>query len=269
MNKDFENFRKDALKVKEQIAQSCRLSEKGCLILAVYAGSVAYGRNTPESDVDIRGIYLPDPDDILLSQKSAALRARDQDTLLQPLHAFVHMAGQGNPNVLEWLFVRKEHILYADRYGSRLLEHRTLFLSKTMIRSYLGFASSSWKRLNDLIRAETPVQNPDIIRTLEKHASHLHRLLVQLREVLETGTMNVWNPNRIPALAIQDKHFVILSSFTEALKEESDRIRRASLKTALPEQCDSRKIRQLELSILKDWMCTSLSCDCSEADKNR
>ena len=35
------------------------------IALLTFGGSIAYGLDTPESDIDVRGIIMPDPDDLL------------------------------------------------------------------------------------------------------------------------------------------------------------------------------------------------------------
>lgn len=37
----------------------------GKIIFKAIVGSQSYGTNTPESDVDIKGVYVQDPNDIL------------------------------------------------------------------------------------------------------------------------------------------------------------------------------------------------------------
>lgn len=229
------------------------------LILLVYAGSKAYGRDDAQSDIDLRGIFLGSAKDLLLQRKTRTMQADSADIVLQPLHQFFTLAAKGNPNVLEWLFTKEEHILYAGKYGRLLLENRSLFLSQQMIRSYLGFAVGSWKSLKKMLAQSLPC-NDTLMRKLEKHASHIERLLCQLLQALETGGFSTWNPKRHPAIEMiedpisQRQVYRIRADFIELLRSLHQQIEKVQKTTMLPETADQQALDTLEIQIALDWI---------------
>ena len=69
-----------AVKSVEEILQRCRP------LLVGFGGSIAYGLDTPESDMDIRGIFLnPREEWIGLKPETENLRLDDSDTVLYGL----------------------------------------------------------------------------------------------------------------------------------------------------------------------------------------
>lgn len=257
-----------------------RLDQKQ-LVLLVLAGSRAYGRNTEESDLDLRGIYLPSPSQILLEQKEETLEfAGQEDLVLFSLAKYFRLAAAGNPNVLEWLFVKPEHVLYADQAGKALLENRELFLSKRMVDAYLGYACSSWKQLGRMMeQADLSTRSEKTeLHKIEKHTSHIERLLTQLDQALKTGTFSTWNPEWIPPFRLEEKSGVqsgpvsnesgrndfffsaggnklhLNPEYLSRLQTLNEEIIAACKTSRLPEKADQKKLDQLRLSIMEDYM---------------
>lgn len=52
-----------------------------------------------------------------------------------------------NPNILEVLFVDEKNIIYINEYGRRLLNIKQEFLSKKVIKTFLGYANSQKRKL--------------------------------------------------------------------------------------------------------------------------
>lgn len=243
------------------------------LVLFVLAGSRAYGRNTPESDLDLRGVFLPGLSEILLQKEQDTLELEaPEDTVLFSLAKFFRLAAAGNPNVLEWLFVCPEHVFFASDWGCRILENRSLFLTQRMLDSYLGYAAGSWKQLIKWMDQEGTVKNSDsfLRHKMEKHASHIERLLVQLLEALQTGTFSTWNPEKtppfLPAKPRESKQsssarMMFNPAYLNRLKSLNEQIARAQKKTRLPEYVDMEKLNCLRASIVKDYICSQLEAE--------
>jgi len=79
------------------------------------------------------------------------------------LSKFVRLALQGNPNIMESLFVDEEDILFVNEAGRRLIEARACFLSKQVGRRFVGYAVAQLKRMERHHRwlVSPPTHQPD------------------------------------------------------------------------------------------------------------
>jgi predicted nucleotidyltransferase len=116
------------------------------LIYKIYSGSIAYGLNTPESDIDIRGITIP-PLEFYLGLQSFEQQEISPDTVIYALRKFIRLANNCNPNIIEMLFVDKKDILFINKYGKLLRENRNLFLSTKARFTFGGYAFAQLKKI--------------------------------------------------------------------------------------------------------------------------
>ena len=147
-------------------------------ILESIIGSKAYGLALPDSDTDIRGIYVAPTEQVLSIGK---LKPQPQietnndgiDTVIWEVETFLGHALKCNPNILEVLWsplVTKTTLL-----GDILLELRRSFLSKRAIPAYRGYAASQLAK----------IQKKENERVKHKHAMHLIRLYLAGLSILE------------------------------------------------------------------------------------
>jgi len=132
----------------------------GKLIFRAILGSRAYGTSTPESDTDVRGIFLPAKDYLLGFNKNVRQiesgkpgkhsgdRAKpDAETCIYALQQFMALAVKSNPNVLEILWAPNECVLDITPEGEKLRDRRAEFLSRTAKNSYTGYAFAQIHRI--------------------------------------------------------------------------------------------------------------------------
>ena len=120
---------------------------KDNLICLYVGGSHAYGLDTDTSDLDIRGIFKDSIDMILGYQKLDQLANDSQDIVIYSLSKLLPLVAEGNPNVMECLWVDEEEILFATYEYSYLRSRREDFLSKIVKHKYSGYAMSQLKRI--------------------------------------------------------------------------------------------------------------------------
>ena len=84
------------------------------IILLVMGGSHAYGLDTPTSDVDIRGVFMNDPREILGLESTDRIEDSATDTVLYSLPRFLELCCDCNPNIIEIIGVEEDSILYAS-----------------------------------------------------------------------------------------------------------------------------------------------------------
>ena len=118
-----------------------------CTILKVISGSVAYGFNTKESDIDYRGISIP-PKEYFLTPEKRFDQYLTIDCTIYNIMKFFKLSMNNNPNILELLWIDKpEHIIYLDKYAKKLKSIRKEFLSTKVKFTYSGYAFSQLKRI--------------------------------------------------------------------------------------------------------------------------
>lgn len=253
------------------------------LIYKVVAGSHAYGLDTPASDLDVRGVCIPPRRYLLGLSEFEQWEHQDEsgDAVIYALDKFVRLALACNPNIIELLHVEPRHVLFVNRYGRRLLEHRHLFLTQQVRQTFAGYAMSQLRRIerhhrwlvNPPDHQPTPEEfggrpvggrykfpdqdahqayqaalkhwnhyqtwrrnrNParaELERKYgydTKHAVHLLRLLGMGAEILETGQVHVYRPDREWLRAVRDG----LLSYEELLETA------AAYEARLEELCES------------------------------
>ena len=102
--------------------------EKNILLLTT-AGSIAYGTNVESSDIDVRGISVETKQDIMGLSSFEQFEDRVTDTVIYGLKKFIGPCLNSNPNVLEILGTRPDHLLIITDEGKLLRDNIDLFLS--------------------------------------------------------------------------------------------------------------------------------------------
>lgn len=124
-------------------------------ILAVLHGSHAYGLNTPESDRDIRGVMVEPIESFVSFYNNFEQIQQHQhdgfevDLTLFGLWKFAKLAADGNPNVIEILFVESTEVLHKTKLGQILIDNRDMFLTKKIYFTFGGYAKSQLSRLEN------------------------------------------------------------------------------------------------------------------------
>ena len=152
------------------------------VILRCVIGSQAYGLATGESDVDLRGVYLP-PADLHWSLFGVPeqLESKATEECYWELQKFLVLALKANPNILECLYTPL--VREATDLGRDLLAMRQSLVSKLAYRTYNGYVLSQFKKLEQDLRTDG--------KPKWKHAMHLIRLLLSGISLLETGAVEI------------------------------------------------------------------------------
>lgn len=118
-------------------------------IFLTLAGSHAYGLNTPESDIDLRGISIPPKDYIFGFSKrfEQCEKKGDSDVVIYNIDKFFNLASNANPSIMELLWTEPRFHVITTKYYEMLMEVRELFLSKKVAFTFTGYAHSQLKRI--------------------------------------------------------------------------------------------------------------------------
>jgi hypothetical protein len=118
------------------------------LIFMTIAGSVMYGTNTSESDIDKRGVCVP-PKSVLLgfANEFDLQEYPNEDTVVYSLKKFMKLASTCNPNIIELLFAPDETIITTSPVWEILRKRRHEFLSAKAYNTFTGYAIGQLKRI--------------------------------------------------------------------------------------------------------------------------
>lgn len=135
----------------------------GRLLLKVRSGSRAHGLETPESDADSRGICIPPRSVLFGLQTFEQWESDDGDHVIYSLQKFTRLALDGNPNIIETLYVIPEDRLYVHTLAEPLLAARDRFLSKRVGVKFGRYALHQLNRLERHYRwlTQAPPEMPD------------------------------------------------------------------------------------------------------------
>jgi len=117
------------------------LKSSGRIIFEYIAGSHSYNLNTPQSDQDIRGLFInPKSEYLGLLDPAEQVGDDKHDTVYYSLKRFFDLAKTANPNILEFLWAPEELIKIKSGLYEKLLVYRDLFISKKAYHTFSGYA---------------------------------------------------------------------------------------------------------------------------------
>lgn len=121
------------------------------IIVKHLAGSKAYGTSTPQSDTDYRGIFCAEKEYIIspfLGVKEFSDKS-EEDTKYYELNNYMSLYLDGNPNILETLWVDEEDIVFKTEVYDILRSYAGELLSDNIAFTYTGFAHNQATRMNN------------------------------------------------------------------------------------------------------------------------
>lgn len=119
------------------------------LLLKVIVGSQAYGTNTPESDIDYKGIYMQPVEEILLGKYKPQINVTD-DEVYYEIGRFLELLKKNNPTIIEMLNIPEDCVEYKHEILDELFENRDKFLTKMCKHSFGGYAVAQIKKAKGL-----------------------------------------------------------------------------------------------------------------------
>lgn len=187
-----------------------RLMAERTTILRVPAGSTLHGLNVPGTDdSDEVGICIEDMDAAVgfsefeqyiyrtaaerEGKHDAPSQAGDLDLTIFSLRKFLRLAMQGNPQILQCLFVPAALCVFRDALGAHLQEMAPLIVSRHAGARYLGYLEAQRQRLTGE-RGQKKVNRPELEAKHgfdTKYAMHILRLGFQGVELMSTGRLTL------------------------------------------------------------------------------
>ena len=148
------------------------------IIVRMHFGSVLYGTNTPESDQDYKGVFLPSKREILLgripksyntSRKKAEGErntSEDVDTEIYSLHYFIKLACEGQTVALDMLHAPDNMVIETSQAWKAIVENREKFYTKNL-NAFVGYARKQASKYG--LRSGRLGNIREVIKVLEKY----------------------------------------------------------------------------------------------------
>ena len=120
-------------------------------IVKLQFGSHLYGTNTPESDMDYKGVFLPTIDEVFLNRvpKSINMNTKkndsekntkdDIDFEIYSLHYFIQLACEGQTVALDMLHAPDSMTLETSDIWKEIVKNRHRFYTKNL-KAFIGYA---------------------------------------------------------------------------------------------------------------------------------
>jgi len=235
-------------------------------ILKIRTGSKLYGTYIEgSSDIDHFGVCVPNKDYVLGTHCFELLEERtnpsssdkrntkfDSDYTCYSLQKYFKLLSDNNPNVIETLFVNKENIVYCNNFGTEILTHKNIFLSKRAYYKFYGYAKAQKRKL---ITKEPIGLRKDIVDKYTfdtKFGAHLIRLLLFGIELLDTG--NIKFPTDWAKYLMQiRKGEWPLSHIIDKAAYLEEQLTNAFNHSKLPEIPDLEKINKLQIELIEGY----------------
>jgi predicted nucleotidyltransferase len=240
-------------------------------ILRCEVGSTSHGVSLAGTDdFDMMAIGIPRPEYVLGTKafdtfiyrtaeeregkKSVPSQPGDVDLCIHSLKKFCHLAAKGNPSVQLMLFAP---VMKEDDLGRILRAQASLFASKDVGRSFLGYMIAQMQRLKGERGQMRTTRQPliDKYGFDTKYAMHVLRLGYQGLGFMETGCIEcpIVGPFRNFLLGVRQGQHSFDAVVAMAGQMEAD-LKAAIDKSHLPEHADHDGIdRLLESFHLEAW----------------
>lgn len=124
------------------------LRSRGLILFETLSGSRAYGLDTPESDTDIKGVFILPKEDFYGFHYVPQVNNPTSDIVFYELGRFLELLEKNNPNLLEMLFVDDQDIIYKHPLFDRVKPE--IFLSRLCRGTFAGYAVDQIKKARSL-----------------------------------------------------------------------------------------------------------------------
>ncbi len=227
------------------------------LVHLFIGGSELHGAKVGQTDdTDLYGVYIEDPESALgLSSRdhfvwSTAGNDRrngpdDVDVTLYSLRKWAVMAATGNATALHFLFADPRDV--NPRTWRKIQKSKSVFLSRTSAKQFLGFADAQFKRLTGEKGSGKKGQRLEYIGKFgydTKAAMHGLRLLYECMELMEHGRITLPRPEKDLLIEVRSGSWTferVLQHAQRLFKDVED----AVAKSPLPEKVDRAAISRL------------------------
>lgn len=225
------------------------------------SGSRSYGMNTPTSDEDALGVFIPKPENILGVTDSVGkhYRRTEPDENYKTLSDFIAFARDGSSFWVEPLFVRKEDIVILEPCFVPFLENRNLFLTQALISKSLGFMdgmvnrSISQKSIPEAKNLSEEEQLAALMKSKQKNMYHAVRVGNMIVEMLIENNLRVYRPEEREHLLNIKQGVISLEDAREEVAGLVANIKEKRISANIPEIADENILNSLLVSSITTY----------------
>lgn len=168
------------------------LKENNLIIYEVVSGSRAYGTNLPNSDTDIRYVYVLPINYILSNNIIEQVNDKKNDIVGYEIGRFVELLSTANPNILEFLNIPSDCVISKHKSFDIILKNREKFITKRCKDTFTGYAITQIKKAKgqdkkqnwekERVKRKTPI---DFCYVIEENKS------IKLKKWAEVNNMSI------------------------------------------------------------------------------
>lgn len=119
------------------------------LIFKAIVGSQSYGTSTPTSDIDYKGVYMQDVNELISFGYKEQIDV-GKDECYYEVRRFMQLLQSANPTVLELLYSPTDCIIETSPQFDLLVKNRDKFLTQKCLLSFGGYAIAQIKKAKGL-----------------------------------------------------------------------------------------------------------------------
>jgi len=239
------------------------------LINLFVGGSELHGAKVHGTDdLDIYGVYVEPPELVLglnsmphfvwsTAGNERRNGPKDVDITLYSLKKWAGLACKGNPTALHFLFTKSA---VRSKTWTNILTRRDVFLSRSCVPQFLGFADAQLKRMTGQLGRGKKGQRPELEEKYGydvKAGMHVLRLLQECRELVSTGRITLPRPERDLLIRVRTGKYSMEKVLAMA-QEQFIECQEAAKVSILPDRIDQAAVsRVLAESYRVDWGATN------------
>ena len=161
------------------------------IMLLGVSGSYGYGTNREGSDIDFRGVTLNLPSDLIGLTDFEQFEDRKTDTVIYSFMKIINLLLNCNPNTIEILGLDPDQYVIISPEGQRLLDHKSLFLTKRAAESFGHYAGAQLRRLQNAI-ARDSLPQPTREQHILKSVNHAFEDFKRQHENWDKGKIRIY-----------------------------------------------------------------------------
>jgi uncharacterized protein len=123
-----------------------QLRDENLIIFECITGSRAYGTSTPESDTDVRGVFIAPINYILKYGFPKQVADETNDVIFYELGRFMDLLQKNNPNILELLEIPEDCVIKTTQEFQFIQMYKKEFLTKKVRWTFAGYAIEQIKK---------------------------------------------------------------------------------------------------------------------------